>query len=111
MKKKIYTKEDVEKIIALGRQKGFVTYDQVNDMLPDGVSSSEDIDKIFDILGDEDIQIVENEEEVAADAVELLEDGGVAHEAASISAASSPRPSRSTLAGEGRPSPSQPREM
>ena len=68
MKKKIYTKEDVEKIIALGRQKGFVTYDQVNDMLPEGVSSSEDIDRIFDILGDEDIQIVENEEEVAAEA-------------------------------------------
>ncbi|HNQ51149.1 MAG TPA: RNA polymerase sigma factor RpoD [Candidatus Omnitrophota bacterium] len=68
MKKKIYTKEDVEKIIALGRQKGFVTYDQVNDMLPDGVSSSEDIDRIFDILGDEDIQIVENEEEIAAEA-------------------------------------------
>jgi len=36
MKKKLYTREDVEKIIALGRQKGFVTYDQVNDLLPDG---------------------------------------------------------------------------
>jgi len=68
MKKKIYTKEDVEKIITLGRQKGFVTYDQVNDLLPEGVSSSEDIDKIFDILGDEEIQIVETEEEVAAEA-------------------------------------------
>jgi len=68
MKKKLYTREDVEKIIALGRQKGFVTYDQVNDLLPDGVSSSEDIDRIFDILGDEDIQIVENEDEAAAEA-------------------------------------------
>lgn len=65
MKKKVYTKEDVEKIIALGKQKGFVTYDQVNDLLPVGVSSSEDIDKIFDILGDEDIQVVENEHEVS----------------------------------------------
>ena len=54
MKKKVfvkvaYTKEDVEKIIALGKQKGFITYDEVNDMLPEGVSSSEDIDHIFDI--------------------------------------------------------------
>jgi RNA polymerase primary sigma factor len=67
MKKKVYTKsytkEDVEKIIALGRQKGFLTYDEVNDLLPEGVSSSEDIDHIFDILGNEDIQIVETEEE------------------------------------------------
>jgi RNA polymerase primary sigma factor len=62
---KTYTKEDVEKIIALGRQKGFLTYDEVNDLLPDGVSSSEDIDHIFDLLGNEDIQIVETEEEAA----------------------------------------------
>jgi len=60
---KAYTKEDVEKIIALGRQKGFLTYDEVNDLLPEEVSSSEDIDHIFDILGNEDIQVVESEEE------------------------------------------------
>lgn len=63
MKKKEYTKKDVEKIIALGRQKGYLTYDEVNDMLPEGVSSSEEIDKIFDILGSEDIQIVESQEQ------------------------------------------------
>src|SRR3989338_3278906 len=62
MKKKEYTKKDVEKIIALGRQKGYLTYDEVNDLLPEGVSSSEDIDRIFDLLGNEDIQIVESEE-------------------------------------------------
>jgi RNA polymerase primary sigma factor len=60
---KAYTKEDVEKIVALGRQKGFLTYDEVNDLLPEEVSSSEDIDHIFDILGNEDIQVVESEEE------------------------------------------------
>ena len=63
MKKKEYTKKDVEKIIALGKQKGFLTYDEVNDLLPEGVSSSEDIDRILDILGSEDIQVVDSEEE------------------------------------------------
>jgi len=63
MKKKEFTKKDVEKIIALGRQKGYLTYDQVNDLLPEEIYSSEDIDKIFELLGNEDIQIVENEEE------------------------------------------------
>jgi RNA polymerase primary sigma factor len=62
-----YTKEDVEKIIALGRQKGFITYDEVNDMLPEGVFSSEDIDHIFDLLGNEDIPIVENNEDGEAE--------------------------------------------
>ncbi|TRZ48173.1 RNA polymerase sigma factor RpoD [bacterium] len=63
MKKKEYTKKDVEKIIALGKQKGFLTYDEVNELLPEGVSSSEDIDRIFEILGNEDIQLVESEGE------------------------------------------------
>ncbi|RJO64200.1 MAG: RNA polymerase sigma factor RpoD [Candidatus Omnitrophota bacterium] len=64
MKKRVYTKDDVEKIIALGKQKGFLTYDEVNDLLPESVSSSEEIDQIFDILGNEDIQLVENEQEL-----------------------------------------------
>jgi RNA polymerase primary sigma factor len=57
---KRYTKKDVEKMITLGRQKGFLTYDEVNELLPEDISSSEDIDQIFEILGDEDIQLVEN---------------------------------------------------
>ncbi len=61
MTKREYTKKDVEKIIALGRQKGYVTYDEVNDLLPDDIANSEDIDKIFELLGDEDIQVVESE--------------------------------------------------
>jgi RNA polymerase primary sigma factor len=67
MEKKEYTKKDVEKIIVLGRQKGYLTYDEVNDLLPDGVSSSADIDKILDLLGNEDIQIVETGEEKGAE--------------------------------------------
>ncbi|OGX18936.1 MAG: RNA polymerase sigma factor RpoD, partial [Omnitrophica WOR_2 bacterium RBG_13_44_8b] len=63
MKKKEYSKKDVEKIIALGRQKGYLTYDEVNDLLPEEIYSSEDIDRIFELLGNEDIQVVESEEE------------------------------------------------
>jgi RNA polymerase primary sigma factor len=67
MRKKEYTKKDVEKIIALGRQKVDLTYDEVNDQLPESVTSSEEIDQIFDILGNEDIRIVENEKEIEKD--------------------------------------------
>ncbi len=69
MKKKEYTKKDVEKIINLGKQKGFLTYDEVNDLLPEGVSSSEDIDRILDLLGSEDIQVVDREDEKEAEKV------------------------------------------
>jgi len=61
--KREYTKKDVEKIIAIGRQKGYLTYDEVNELLPEDISSSEDIDQIFELLGSEDIQLIDNEEE------------------------------------------------
>ena len=63
MKKKEFVRKDVQKIIAIGRQKGYLTYDEVNQLLPDEVSSSEDIDQIFELLGKEDIQLIDSEEE------------------------------------------------
>ncbi|MDD5552978.1 MAG: RNA polymerase sigma factor RpoD [Candidatus Omnitrophica bacterium] len=67
MKKKEYSKKDFEKIITLGRQKGFLTYDEINDLLPEGVTSSEEIDRVLDILVGEDIQVIESEEEKEAE--------------------------------------------
>src|SRR3989338_4101846 len=62
MRKKDYNKKDIEKIIAIGKQKGYLTYDEVNELLPEDISSSEDIDRIFELLGEEDIRLVENEQ-------------------------------------------------
>jgi len=70
MKKREFAKKDVEKIVALGKQKGYVTFDEVNDLLPEEISSSEDIDKIFELLSDEDIQVVENADEKSSSASE-----------------------------------------
>ncbi|MEK6714560.1 MAG: RNA polymerase sigma factor RpoD [Candidatus Omnitrophota bacterium] len=55
-------KQDLSKIIALGKQKGYLTYDEVNELLSEDIVSAQDIDLIFDILGNEDIQIVNSEE-------------------------------------------------
>ena len=57
---KLNFKRDLKKIISLGKQKGFLTYDELNDLLPDDISSTEEIDRIFDLLGSEDIRIVES---------------------------------------------------
>ncbi|MBI3991222.1 MAG: RNA polymerase sigma factor RpoD [Candidatus Omnitrophica bacterium] len=64
--KKVITgkdKERIEKLITLGKEKGFLTYDDVNDNLPGDVVSSEEIDEILTILGNENIEIVEAEEQ------------------------------------------------
>ncbi len=61
-KKKADIKNDIEKLVALGKKKGFLTYDEVNEALSDSVESDE-IDKVFDILDGRDIKIIESEEE------------------------------------------------
>ncbi len=53
-------KKTLEKLIALGKKKGYLTYEEVNDILPEGVVSSDEIDEVFETLNEEDIQVVDN---------------------------------------------------
>ncbi len=53
-------KHDIDKLISMGKRKGFLTYDEVNTTLSDTIDSSEDIDQVFDILDGKDIKIVES---------------------------------------------------
>jgi RNA polymerase primary sigma factor len=54
--------DHVSRILAVGKEKGYITYKQVNDILPDEVVSSEEIDDILQMLGENDIKIVDREE-------------------------------------------------
>ncbi len=53
--------EEVQQLIELGKEKGFLTYDEVNDVLPSDMVSSEQLDDIMAMFGDMDIEIVESE--------------------------------------------------
>ena len=66
--------KDMEKLIALGKQKGFLTYDEVNDLLPEDLSSAVAIDHLFELLGNEDIQVVEGEADAGASASRAQQD-------------------------------------
>ncbi|MDI6758811.1 MAG: RNA polymerase sigma factor RpoD [Candidatus Omnitrophota bacterium] len=63
MRKKDLINKNIEKIIALGKQKGFLTYDELNSLLSDELSSSGEIDRLFELLGNEGIQIIAEKEE------------------------------------------------
>jgi len=51
--------EDFREIVAYARSKGYVNYDEINDMLPPEFSSTEDMDFLFQLLDDEGIDISE----------------------------------------------------
>lgn len=71
---KVAFKRDLKKLIALGKQKGFLTYDELNDLLPEDISSTEEIDQIFDLLGSEDIRIVDGLQEKEKDKEEVTDE-------------------------------------
>jgi RNA polymerase primary sigma factor len=49
-----------QKLIELGKSKGYLTYDEVNDNMPDDIVSSDQIDDWLSALGDEGIEIVDS---------------------------------------------------
>ena len=63
--------KELTELIALGKEKGHLTFEEVNNLLPDDIVSSEQIDEILSILGDENIRLVDSEE---AKSLEQAED-------------------------------------
>lgn len=54
----------VRKLIKAGKEKGYLSYDEVNDMIPDDVVSSDEIDEVMQALDSADIKIVDSEEDL-----------------------------------------------
>jgi RNA polymerase primary sigma factor len=54
--------EEVQQLIDLGKEKGYLTYDEVNDILPADMVSSEQLDDVMSMFGDMDIEVVEAEQ-------------------------------------------------
>ncbi len=52
--------EELDKLIAKGKQKGFLTYDEVNDALPSDVVSLDQLDNIMLMFGSMDIEVVDS---------------------------------------------------
>ncbi len=77
---------DVKKLIEQGKDKGFLTYDEVNDVLPTNVTSPEAIDDIMVMFKEMDIQILDTEaaEKRQPKAKEESENGNVDENSADL---------------------------
>jgi RNA polymerase primary sigma factor len=69
---------EVKKLISMGKEKGFLTYDELNSTLPAEVVSSEQFGSIMTMFGEMDIEIVDAPEgeriRKARDSEDLVED-------------------------------------
>ncbi|PLX98055.1 MAG: RNA polymerase sigma factor RpoD [Desulfuromonas sp.] len=85
--------EEVQQLIDIGKEKGFLTYDEVNDMLPASMVSSEQLEDVMSMFGEMDIEIVESDSQVSNlkdDADEDEEEGDVELEAGTLGRTSDP---------------------
>ncbi len=54
----------VKELVTEGREKGFVTIDEINENLGDETPSAEQLEKIFDIFAEMDIEVIDSEKKI-----------------------------------------------
>ena len=52
--------DDIKKLIDAGKEKGYLTYDQVNDLIPHDVHSPEDLEDLLTTIGTQGIDVLES---------------------------------------------------
>ena len=55
--------DEVRELIILGKERGYLLYDEINDSLPDGIYTSNELDSIFSLFGSAGIEVVDSEQE------------------------------------------------
>jgi RNA polymerase primary sigma factor len=55
--------EEVKQLINVGKEKGYLTYDDLNNVLPPEIVSSEQIDNIMMMFGEMDIEVIDSTQE------------------------------------------------
>ncbi|NOY53900.1 MAG: RNA polymerase sigma factor RpoD [Deltaproteobacteria bacterium] len=70
---------EIKSLIAQGKEKGFITYDELNDSLPEEMVNSEKIDELIILLGDMNIEVTDPVQEGGQPAKSIIdhEDDGV----------------------------------
>ena len=64
-KKKNGNMDEMQQLIDLGKEKGYLTYEDVNDLLPADMVSSDQIDDVMSMFGDMDIEVVEGDQKIS----------------------------------------------
>ncbi|NLW51306.1 MAG: RNA polymerase sigma factor RpoD [Candidatus Brocadiaceae bacterium] len=66
--------EDLDKLIEQGRQKGFLTYEELNEFLPNDIVSPEYIDEVLLTLDEKGVELVDERDLADEDADVILKD-------------------------------------
>jgi RNA polymerase primary sigma factor len=59
--------DEVRQLITVGKEKGYLLYDEVNELLPSEITSAEDLDELFNAFGSAGIEIVDSDKAYRGD--------------------------------------------
>jgi len=51
---KLEKKKELQKLITAGKEKGFLTYEEINEALPEEITESDDLDEVMALIEDAD---------------------------------------------------------
>jgi RNA polymerase primary sigma factor len=59
--------DEVRHLITVGKEKGYLLYDEVNELLPSEITSAEDLDELFNAFGSAGIEVVDSDKAYRGD--------------------------------------------
>src|ERR671928_2222423 len=59
--------DEVRQLINIGKEKGYLLYDEVNELLPTEITSSEELDDLFNTFGSAGIEVIDSDQKYARD--------------------------------------------
>ena len=68
--------DEVRQLITIGKEKGYLSYDEVNELLPAEITSSDALDDLFTTFGNAGIEVVESEQKSRDDKTRDPRSGG-----------------------------------
>ncbi|MCB9253429.1 MAG: hypothetical protein H6617_01955 [Bdellovibrionaceae bacterium] len=58
---KLSKRKELLKLIQAGKKKGFLTYQEINEAIPEEIVESDDLDSVMSLIEENNIEIVESE--------------------------------------------------
>jgi RNA polymerase primary sigma factor len=63
--------DEVRQLINIGKEKGYLLYDEVNELLPADITSSEELDDLFSTFGNAGIEVIDSDQKFRKDEMGL----------------------------------------
>ena len=72
--------DEVRQLITIGKEKGYLLYDEVNELLPSEITSSDELDDLFNTFGSAGIEVIDSDQKYLRDEKTLDRTGEGAEE-------------------------------